>query len=141
MLVLPADPAAAHFCAFPVSIKPGKSATVNVGVAAEDTSIVEVAITVPEGFRLDRALDVRRWTTTNDGTTVRFTGGPIDEYSCGFFSLVGTADSKGTLVFPLTVVDNKGTVFEYTSQRIGDPYAAQLVFARTLGKAKAKSKK
>jgi hypothetical protein len=125
-----ATPAAAHFCAFPVSVEPGKTGSVNIGVAAEATSIIDVSITVPPQFRLRRVVDARGWTQTHDAARVHFAGGPIEPYTCAYFSLIGLAEHKETLTFPLSVTDNQGTVFPYVSKTFGDPYAAQLVYVR-----------
>jgi hypothetical protein len=125
-----ATPAAAHFCAFPVSVEPGKAGSVNIGVAAEATSIVDVSITIPPQFRLHTAVDERGWTQTHDAASVHYAGGPIQPYTCAYFSLIGVADHKQTLTFPLSVTDNHGTVFPYVSKTFGDPYAAQLVYVR-----------
>jgi len=128
--LVPARPVGAHFCAFPVSIEPGRTQTVTVAAAAEETHLVDVVITVPDGFRLDRAVDTGAWTSAHDGATVHFTGGAIAPFECEFFSLVGVAERPATLLFPLTVTDDKGTVREYTSTELGQEYAAQLVHAR-----------
>jgi hypothetical protein len=129
--LVPARPAGAHFCAFPVAIETGRPQTVTVAVAAEeDAHLVDVVITMPDGFRLDDTLDTGAWTSTNDGATVRYTGGVIAPLECEFFSLVGVAERPATLLFPLTVTDDAGTVHEYTTTEIGQEYAAQLVHAR-----------
>ena len=124
-----AQPAAAHSCASPVWIEPGRLATVNIGVAAEQAPISSVEITVPSGFVADRVPDVEGWASAKRGAKVTFTGGSIPAYGCGYFSLTGTAPRKATLAFPLTVRSPDGSVRRYTSHRLNDPYSAQLVYA------------
>lgn len=124
-------PAAAHACTNPVEIEPGKPATVTVGVGAEETAAVEVALEIPSGFELADVRDARGWTTRREGSTVRFLGGRIEPFGCAYFSLAGTAPKRATLAIPILVKGEDGKVTEYRSREAGDLYAAQLVFAGT----------
>lgn len=130
-------PAGAHFCATPVEATPGRRAAVVVGVAAEAEALVEVAVHVPAGFRLDGVGGSPGWTAAVDGATVRFTGGTIAPFTCGYFSLVGVAPDRGVLAMPLTVRTAGGRSVEYRSREFGDPYAAQLVYVGVKPEASA----
>lgn len=63
---------------------------------------------------------------------VTFTGGSIPPFGCGYFTLRGVAERRAMLVFPLRVTDDEGAARDYTSEQLGDPYAAQLVYAGTV---------
>lgn len=106
------------------------SSTITIGVAAEAKSVVEVAVRVPDGFRLEEVPATEGWQSSERDDSVRFTSsGAIPPFGCGYFSLTGTAEGPGTLAFPLTVTDDTGGTRDYTSTEPGDPYAAQLVYA------------
>lgn len=100
----------------------------NIGVAAEDSAVVQVAITVPPEFDLDRVTEPQHWTSSREGAVVRFTGGVIEPFGCGYFSLSGTAAKKASIVFPLKVVAETGSALEYTNPDPAAPDAAQLVY-------------
>jgi hypothetical protein len=125
----------AHVCATPVSIPLDRSATVTVGVPAEERAVTHVDVGLPAGFRLARVTGAQFWTGQRMGDVVRFQGGPLAPYACGFFSLTGTATEKGKLVFPLTLQLEDGSTLRYTGTKINDPLGAQLVFAGTEPKA------
>ncbi|HEY3240382.1 MAG TPA: hypothetical protein VGL92_12500 [Acidimicrobiia bacterium] len=122
-------PALAHSCAVPVEIPVGEAATVTVGVAAEQSPVVGIDIIVPSGFRLDHAEDQIPWRAEQAGTLVRYRGGVLPPYACAFFILDGEAERQATLVFPLRVHGQDGSVVEFTSQNAGDLHPAQLVYA------------
>lgn len=129
VVMVPPRPAAAHSCASPVAVEPGVSSTITIGVAAEAQSVVEVEVRVPDGFRLEEVPATEGWQSSERDDSVRFTGGAIPPFGCGYFSLTGAAEGRGTLAFPLTVTDDTGGTRDYTSTELGDPYAAQLVYA------------
>jgi hypothetical protein len=127
--VMGAVPARAHSCATPVEIPIGEPATVAVGVAAEQSRVVGVDISLPAGFRLDRAEELFDWRATRTGSLLRYRGGTLDPYACDYFNLVGQADEQATLVFPMTVHGADGSVVEFTGEEADDPHPAQLVYA------------
>jgi len=122
-------PARAHSCAMPVEIPIGESTTVTVGVAAEQSPLVEVDITVPEGFVLERAEDEFDWHGTLTGSVVRYRGGTLAPYACTYFNLIGRVERQATLVFPMTIRGEDGSVIEFTSDKADDMHPAQLVYA------------
>ena len=130
-----AAPAGAHVCAGAVQVPVGRRATVTVGVPAEEQAVVGVEVGLPDGFRLARIVGAQFWTGERRGDVVRFEGGPLAPYACGYFSLTGTATSKGKLVLPLTVRLDDGTRLRYTGDKLNDPQGAQLVFAGVEPKA------
>lgn len=123
--------ASGHSCAGPVQIEPGRPAKVNIGVGAEDAAVVEVEVSVPSGFELDRVDDAQGWTNTREGQVIRFSGWTIPSFGCAYFTLSGTAPKRATLAFPLKVRTEAGGVQEYASRTPGAPDAAQLVYAGT----------
>lgn len=129
------QPAAAHFCATPVYAEPGRTSTIAVAVAAEDSVAVEVAISAPAGFRLADPPQTDGWSGSVDGRTARFTGGSIQPRSCEYFRLRGVAARRGNLVFPITVTDRSGQVRTYRTVNDGGEYSAQLVYVRAVPKA------
>ncbi len=122
-------PARAHSCSMPVEIPVGESTTVTVGVAAEQSTLVEVDITVPEGFVFERAEDEFDWRGTLTGSVVRYRGGTLAPYACTYFNLIGRAERQATLVFPMTIRGEDGSVIEFTSDKADDLHPAQLVYA------------
>jgi hypothetical protein len=124
-LVLDAGPAAAHVCVRPVEVKVGELSSITVGVPAEVQVVDKVAITIPAGFDLGQARAAGGWTSSIDGSTVTYTGSTIAPLTCGYFTVTGTAASKGKLVFPVTTTAVDGTTTEYAPGRLG----AQEVYA------------
>jgi len=122
-------PARAHSCAMPVEIPIGESTTVTVGVAAEQSPLVEVDITVPEGFVFERAEDEFDWRGTLTGSVVQYRGGTLAPYACTYFNLIGRVERQATLVFPMAVRGEDGSVIEFTSDKADDLHPAQLVYA------------
>ena len=129
--LVPARPAAAHSCATAMSVTPGERSTITIGVAAEESPVIAVTVSLPGGFRLDDVPQAVGWSSTTDGGSVRFTGGTIPPFTCSYLTLVGVAEGKATLVFPLTVRDDTNTTREYSGIQAGDSDAAQLVYAGT----------
>jgi hypothetical protein len=113
----------------PVEIPIGESTTVTVGVAAEQSPLVEVDITVPDGFVVERAEDEFDWQGTLTGSVVRYRGGTLAPYACTYFNLIGRAERQATLVFPMAVRGEDGSVIEFTSDKADNLHPAQLVYA------------
>jgi hypothetical protein len=122
-------PAGAHSCAGPVEIPVGEETTVTVGVAAEQSPVVGIDISMPAGFRFERAEDEFDWRATRTDSLLRYRGGTLPPYACIFFNLVGTAERQATLVFPITVHGEDGSVIEFTGERADGLHPAQLVYA------------
>jgi uncharacterized protein YcnI len=95
-------PASAHVCARPVEINVGQLSTIAVGVTVEATAVPDVEISIPPGLGLDRVDAKSGWTTTRNGSSVRYRGGPIARFACEYFSLGVTAPSRGA--FGISVV-------------------------------------
>ena len=62
---------------------------------------------------------------------MRFTGGQITPFQCGYFRLRGRPARKATLVFAFTTRTPDGMVSEYASSDPQDYFAAQLLYAGT----------
>lgn len=122
-------PVRAHSCAGPVEIPVGEETTVTIGVAAEQSEVVGVDITVPEGFRLLRAEDEFDWRPTRAGSLLRYGGGTLPPYACMFLNLVGTADRQAKLIFPFTVHGTDGSAVEFAGEEADARHPAQLVYA------------
>jgi hypothetical protein len=120
-----ASPVAAHVCVRPVEVKVGELSSITVGVPAETQVVDRVAISIPGGFELGQARAAAGWTSSIDGSTVTYTGSTIAPLTCGYFTVTGTAASKGKLVFPVTTTAIDGTTTEYGPGKLG----AQEVYA------------
>lgn len=127
--VIGVAPARAHSCATPVEIPVGESATVTVGVAAEQSPLVGVDISLPAGFRLERAEEEFDWRATRTESLLRYRGGSLAPYACTYFNLIGQAERQAKLVFPMTVHGADGSVVEFTAEDVNDTHPAQLVYA------------
>lgn len=99
--------------------------SITVGVPAEVQVVDKVAITIPAGFDLGQARAAGGWTSSIDGSTITYTGSTIAPLTCGYFTVTGTAASKGKLVFPVTTTAVDGTTTEYGPGKLG----AQEVYA------------
>jgi hypothetical protein len=95
-------PASAHICPRPAEINVGQLSTIAVGVTVEATAVPDVEISVPAGLRLDRVDAKAGWTTSRNGSSVRYRGGPIASFTCEYFSLGVTAPARGA--FGISVV-------------------------------------
>jgi hypothetical protein len=89
---------------------------------------VTLDVEVPDGFTLTGDLRVPSWTAARDGDTVRFTGGRIEPFGCGYVTLRGRAERKGRLVFPVTVTAEDGTTTRYASTDLALPDTAGLLY-------------
>jgi hypothetical protein len=111
-------PAWAHICPVSALVPIGQAATVDVGVTVEGATVSDVEIDLPPGLTLDRVDPKPGWTFTRTATTVRYRGGPIEAFTCEYFSLGVTAPARGA--FGVTVVQRttNGTV---VARSIPDP--------------------
>jgi hypothetical protein len=127
--LLGAGPVAAHSCSTPAEIPVGESTTITVGVPAEAQPVVGIDITVPDGFRLDKAEGFGPWRLERDGNQLRYRGGELAPYACATFYLQGAAERQAQFAFPLTVHGRDGSQIQFTSEDPNDIHAAQLVYA------------
>jgi hypothetical protein len=86
---------------------------------------------VPAAFRLERVAAAPGWVPDLAGDVAVFRGGRIAPFSCGFFTVVGVAPRRATIVIPLRVRTAEGRVVVYDGLSPGDPYAAQVIYAGT----------
>ncbi len=126
--LLDADAAGAHVCAQPVEVAVGQPATLTVGVGAETSAVIAVEIELPEGFRLTDA-SAEGWEVDVGEDAVRFTGGSVASFACGYVTLRGVAEEPATLVFPLVLetADGRSLTYDHT-----DPFredSGQVVYA------------
>jgi len=121
--------ASAHFCAYPVELRVGEQAVVNIGVAAEDKAVVRVDVTVPRNFQLEEPIGYLGWIGTVNGNVAQFEGAVMQPYTCAFFALRGEATTKGRLVATIRTHAADGTTVRYASTKPFDPFAAQLIYA------------
>jgi hypothetical protein len=105
-----------------VQIPVGQPSTIAVGVTVENATITEVDVELPAGLRLDRVDPKAGWTSTRTGSTIRYRGGTIAEFSCEYFSLGVTATTKGAFGISVTQRISDGTVVARTTP---DPGSAQ----------------
>jgi uncharacterized protein YcnI len=130
LLVVPPRPAGAHFCSSPLKVPVGEPVTFTVGVPAEEAQVGRVEIEVPEEFDLHRPVERPPWRVEQEGDKVIFTGGPINLFQCGFFTLAGEVPDKAKLVVPFTTYDTQGKkIREFRSEDLSHLDTAQLVYA------------
>lgn len=123
-------PARAHFCSSPLQVPVGEKVTFTVGVPAEEALVTKVVVEVPDGFDLHRVVERPPWKSTTEGTTITFTGGPINLFQCAFFTLAGEATEKKKLVVPFTTYDAQGEkIREFRSTDLSHLDTAQIVYA------------
>jgi hypothetical protein len=90
------SPAAAHVC--PVLVAPlpiGRAATVTVAVTVEDATVPDVELVLPPALQLDAVAPEPGWKATRAGSTVRYRGGPIRPFGCGYFTITVASTAKG----------------------------------------------
>jgi hypothetical protein len=126
--LLGADPAAAHVCAQPVEVAVDQPATVTVGVGAEAAAVTAVEIELPDGFRLTEA-SAEGWDVDVREGAVRFAGGSVAPFACGYVTLRGVAEERAALVFPLVVETADGASLNYDNTEPFLEDSAQLVYA------------
>jgi hypothetical protein len=105
-----------------VQIPVGQPSTVAVGVTVENATVTDVEVGLPAGLRLDRVDPKSGWTSTRAGSTVRYRGGTIHQFTCEYFSLGVTATTKGAFGIAVTQRTADGTVVART---VPDPTSAQ----------------
>jgi uncharacterized protein YcnI len=121
-LALAAGPAGAHVCSKPVQIPVGQLSTVAVGVTVEDATVTDVEVALPAGLRLERVDHKAGWTSTRTGSTIRYRGGTIGQFTCEYFSLGVTAPAKGAFGVAVTQRTADGTIVARTKP---DPASVQ----------------
>lgn len=106
--------------------------TFTVGVPAEDAPVTRVDIEIPQEFELHRGVESGAWRVEQEGRVLRYTGGTIGLFQCGFFTIAGEVPTKATLVVPFTTYGADGAVLrEFRSKVLNHVDAAQLVYAGT----------
>lgn len=126
-----AAPASAHICTNAVEVKVGKEFSVNIGVAAEDKPISEVDIAVPKGFDLVDNFGFLGWVGERHDSVVTFSGGIIEPYQCGYFTLKGTAPKKGVYQANITAIAEDGTRRLYKNPNPYSAFPAMMLYADT----------
>jgi hypothetical protein len=111
-------PAWAHICPVAAEIPVGRSSTIDVGVTVENAVVADVEVDLPPGLRLDGVDPKVGWTFTRTAATVRYRGGPIQAYSCEYFSLRVSAPAPGA--FGVTVVQ-RSAAGAVVARSIPDP--------------------
>jgi uncharacterized protein YcnI len=101
-LALTVAPASAHICPLPAEIPVGPLSTIAVGVTVEAPTVPDVEISVPAGLHIDRIDTKAGWSATRNGSSVHYRGGPIEPFTCEYFSLGVAAPSPGA--FGVSVV-------------------------------------
>jgi hypothetical protein len=131
-IVVGAAPAWAHLCNYADQIKVGPSQTISIGVTVENATVPDVEIDVPPQLVVNRVDPAVGFTKSRSGQTVRFQGGPIEPYTCQYFTLGVQATEKGAFVIPVTQRDAGGTVVASTHAAAGvtpNPRLVQVVYA------------
>jgi hypothetical protein len=124
--------ASAHLCTVAAQITLGTPQTISVGVTVEDSTVPDVEIEVPKALHIDRVDPSPGFGFTRNGQNVRFRGGPIQPFTCQYFSLGVTANQKGAFVVPVTQRTADGTVVSQTNATPGvtpNPLLIQVVYA------------
>ncbi len=129
MLGAAAPRADAHICTNPVEINVGEEVKLNIEVASEDKPITSVDISIPRGFDLKDQVGYLGWVGTHIGEKVHFEGQTLKPYSCGYFTIVGTAVKKGALFADIAVHADDGTTTKYVDRNPYSPYPAYAIFA------------
>jgi hypothetical protein len=125
----PAGPARAHSCTVSTDAAVGEQFAVSLGIPAEESAVVGVDVTLPNGFRLEEADPEEGWATQQEGGRLHFSGGTVPSYSCAYFTLWGEVTRPGKLAFTLTTHHEDGATTAYDGDKIGGHFAAQFVFA------------
>jgi hypothetical protein len=124
-----APPAQAHFCSNPVQFEVHKPGAVAFGVPAEDFAVTEVDVSLPAAFQLQGLDGPPEWKSTQQGRQLHLLGGPIEPFTCAFFTLRGVVDKAGKITIPFVIRGEGGRSSEYKGTKINDPFSGQLVFA------------
>jgi len=115
LLAVGITPAAAHICPIAALILVDQPATIDVGVTVENATVPDVEIDVPSGLLLNRVDAKPGWTVTRKGSTLRYRGGPIERFTCEYFSLGVTAPARGSFGIPVVQRTADGTVVARTT--------------------------
>lgn len=91
-----ASPAAAHSCAEPVTITAGVDTTVAVAVTVGDQPSGEIRFEFDRSFEIGDAVGRPGWTVEQLGSSVTFTGGPVEAEACEAFDIPVRATNAGT---------------------------------------------
>jgi hypothetical protein len=114
-LVAFTSPAGAHpgFTAFRIDV--GVATSLFALVPADyGKPISQIDVDAPAGFVLADASAPAGWHLNRTASSVSFTGGPIAVYDSVLFTIKGTAQSSGMLLFPVTTHSPDGSVMRYT---------------------------
>jgi uncharacterized protein YcnI len=122
-------PASAHSCGLPSHFDVGAVGNLTIGAAAEARPVVQVDVAVPKGFELQSVVPTPGWSSATSPGQITFKGGPIQVFTCAFFTVTGLVPKKGILAFDITTHAQDGTVTRYVSRDPTNLYAAQLVLA------------
>ncbi|MEY2397678.1 MAG: hypothetical protein QOJ00_852 [Actinomycetota bacterium] len=129
MVVAGAGRADAHICTNPAAISVGEQVKLNIGVASEEKPVTSIDIAIPPGFDLTDQIGYLGWVGTRVGDHAHFEGLTLKPYSCGYFTLVGTATKKGAYFAAITVHADDGTSKEYIDKNPYSPYPAFAIYA------------
>lgn len=121
--------AVAHICTNPVEINVGEQVKLNVEIPSEAKPVIAVDIAIPKGFDLKDQIGYLGWVGTRVGDNAHFEGQTIKPYSCGYFTLVGTATKQGALFADITAHADDGTTTKYVDRNPYSPYPAFGIFA------------
>jgi hypothetical protein len=123
--------ASAHLCNIAAQIKLGTPQTISVGVTVEGDTVPDVEIEVPKALHVVQVYPAVGFSATRTGQNVRFRGGPIQPYTCQYFSLGVTATQKGAFVVPVTQRTADGKVVSQTRDPgvTPNPLLVQVVYA------------
>ena len=130
--VLTARPAAAHVCATPSLVKVGQPSAVTVGITAEQVAVDGIEIRIPTLFSLKDATSSPGWTLAEQTkSVVRYTGGSVQPFQCGYFTLHGTATRHATFSLPLVLHYADGSSKTFANDQLGEVDSGQMIFAGT----------
>lgn len=122
-------PVQAHSCGLPSHFDVGAVGNLTIGAAAEARPVVQVDVAVPKDFELQSVVPTPGWSSVTSAGQLTFKGGPIQVFTCAFFTVTGLVPKKGILAFDITTHAQDGTITHYTSRDPTNLYAAQLVLA------------
>lgn len=91
-----AGPAAAHSCAESVSLVAGTEAIASVRVTIGDQPSGEIRLEFDRSFEIGDDVGRPGWTVEVVGSSVTFTGGPLEAESCETFDIPVRAADAGT---------------------------------------------
>jgi uncharacterized protein YcnI len=127
--IVTAARAEAHICTTPAQINVGEDVKLNVAVASEDKPVTAVDISIPPGFVLKDQIGYLGWVGTHVADHVHFEGSTLKPYSCGYYTLLGSATKKGAMFATITVHAGDGTTKAYVDKNPYSPYPAFAIYA------------